>query len=153
MKGFHLNQKHICLEAKLNLCKMKSLLCRNAFTASQKPYIALIFVQFAYAGMALFSKAAIAKGMNPFVFVVYRQAFASLALSPFAFFLERLLMRITCYYFASFRAISILYASLLIIFPLNYLQPKCLTFIILLSVQDFLGFIIWVCNNNSLASV
>ncbi|KAH9691708.1 WAT1-related protein [Citrus sinensis] len=67
---------------------MKSLLCRNAFTASQKPYIALIFVQFAYAGMALFSKAAIAKGMNPFVFVVYRQAFASLALSPFAFFLE-----------------------------------------------------------------
>lgn len=74
---------------------MKSLLCRNAFTASQKPYIALIFVQFAYAGMALFSKAAIAKGMNPFVFVVYRQAFASLALSPFAFFLERLLTRIT----------------------------------------------------------
>ncbi|KAH9757561.1 WAT1-related protein [Citrus sinensis] len=67
---------------------MKSLLCRNAFTASQKPYIAMIFVQFAYAGMALFSKAAIAKGMNPFVFVVYRQAFASLALSPFAFFLE-----------------------------------------------------------------
>lgn len=58
--------------------------------------------------------------------------------------------RITWYYFASFRAIFILYASLLIIFPLNYLQPKCLTFIILLSVQDFLGFIIWVCNNNSL---
>ncbi|KAM1030221.1 hypothetical protein ACFX2C_034146 [Malus domestica] len=38
--------------------------------------------------MALFSKAAISKGMNPFVFVVYRQAFASLALAPFAFFLE-----------------------------------------------------------------
>lgn len=42
-----------------------------------------------YAGMALFSKAAISKGMNPYVFVVYRQAFASLALAPFAFFLER----------------------------------------------------------------
>ncbi|KAH0976803.1 hypothetical protein GBA52_026522 [Prunus armeniaca] len=38
--------------------------------------------------MALFSKAAMAKGMNPFVFVVYRQAFASLALAPFAFFFE-----------------------------------------------------------------
>ncbi|GMN48465.1 hypothetical protein TIFTF001_017632 [Ficus carica] len=55
---------------------------------NQKPYIALVFIQFAYAGMALFSKAAISKGMNPFVFVVYRQAFATLALSPFAFFFE-----------------------------------------------------------------
>ncbi|OMO51068.1 Drug/metabolite transporter [Corchorus olitorius] len=38
--------------------------------------------------MALFSKAAISKGMNPHVFVVYRQAFATVALAPFAFFLE-----------------------------------------------------------------
>ncbi|KAF4372193.1 hypothetical protein G4B88_016249 [Cannabis sativa] len=38
---------------------------------TQKPYIAMIFVQVVYAGMALFSKAAIAQGMNPFVFVVY----------------------------------------------------------------------------------
>ncbi|RXH85547.1 hypothetical protein DVH24_009368 [Malus domestica] len=53
-----------------------------------KAYIAMLFIQFVYAGMALFSKAAISKGMNPFVFVVYRQAFASLALAPFAFFLE-----------------------------------------------------------------
>ncbi|KAJ4965765.1 hypothetical protein NE237_017614 [Protea cynaroides] len=44
---------------------------------------------FVYAGMALFSKASIDKGMNPYIFVVYRQAFASLALAPFAFFLER----------------------------------------------------------------
>lgn len=57
---------------------------------SHKPYIAMLFTQLVYAGMALFSKAAIAKGMNPYVFVVYRQAFASLALAPFAFFLERL---------------------------------------------------------------
>ncbi|XP_030955900.1 WAT1-related protein At1g43650 isoform X2 [Quercus lobata] len=56
---------------------------------SHKPYIAMLFTQSVYAGMALFSKAAIAKGMNPYVFVVYRQAFASLALAPFAFFLER----------------------------------------------------------------
>ncbi|XP_030529095.1 WAT1-related protein At1g43650 [Rhodamnia argentea] len=56
---------------------------------SHKPYIAMVSVQCVYAGMALFSKAAIAKGMNPFVFVVFRQALASVALSPFAFFLER----------------------------------------------------------------
>ncbi|XAR62475.1 hypothetical protein NMG60_11017238 [Bertholletia excelsa] len=56
---------------------------------SNKPYIAMLFVQIIYAGMALFSKVAIDKGMNPYVFVVYRQAFATLALAPFAFLFER----------------------------------------------------------------
>jgi hypothetical protein len=51
-----------------------------------KPYVAMLFIQFIYAGMALLSKAAISKGMSPYVFVVYRQIFASLALSPFAYF-------------------------------------------------------------------
>ncbi|KAG5544233.1 hypothetical protein RHGRI_016852 [Rhododendron griersonianum] len=50
--------------------------------------------------MALFSKEAISKGMNPFVFVVYRQAFATLALAPFAFFLERLTPSLNLYYIA-----------------------------------------------------
>ena len=70
---------------------MKSLLKYAMIMENHKPYIALLFVQFVYSGMALFSKAAIAKGMNPYVFVVYRQAFATVALAPFAFFLERLL--------------------------------------------------------------
>lgn len=51
-----------------------------------KAYVAMLFIQFVYAGMALLSKAAISKGMNPFVFVVYRQAFATITLFPFAFF-------------------------------------------------------------------
>ncbi|KAJ7969820.1 WAT1-related protein [Quillaja saponaria] len=38
--------------------------------------------------MALFSKASIAKGMDSYVFVFYRQAFGTLVLAPFAFFLE-----------------------------------------------------------------
>lgn len=38
-----------------------------------KPYIAMVL-----------SQAAIAKGMNPNVFNVYRQAFATIALAPFA---------------------------------------------------------------------
>lgn len=54
----------------------------------QKPYIAIIFAQAAYASLTLLSKAVITKGMNPYVFGVYRQAFATLALTPFAFFLE-----------------------------------------------------------------
>lgn len=54
-----------------------------------KPYMAMIFVQLVYAGMSLFSKAAITKGMNPYVFVAYRQGFATVALAPFAFFIDR----------------------------------------------------------------
>ncbi|PIN26617.1 hypothetical protein CDL12_00625 [Handroanthus impetiginosus] len=54
-----------------------------------KPFLGMVFVQLVYAGMALFSKAAISKGMNPYVFVAYRQAFATIALAPFAFFLDR----------------------------------------------------------------
>ena len=68
---------------------MKSL--RGSLNAMEnyKPYVAMLFVQFVYAGMALFSKAAISKGMNSLVFVVYRQAFATVSLAPLAFFLER----------------------------------------------------------------
>lgn len=53
----------------------------------------MIFVQLAYAGMALFSKAAVAKGMNAYVFVAYRQVFATIALAPFAFFIDRFIFR------------------------------------------------------------
>lgn len=73
---------------------MKSLLGYALVMERHKPYMAMLFIQFVYAGMALFSKAAMAKGMNPFVFVVYRQAFASLALAPFAFFFERLVHKL-----------------------------------------------------------
>ncbi|KAJ1438461.1 EamA domain [Sesbania bispinosa] len=65
---------------------MKSLLGCMAILEKHKPYVAMLFIQFVYAGMALLSKAAISKGMSPYVFVVYRQTFASLALSPFALF-------------------------------------------------------------------
>lgn len=54
-----------------------------------KAYIAIVFVQMTFAGMSLLSKAAIVKGMNPYVFVAYRQAFATLFLAPFAFFIDR----------------------------------------------------------------
>nr|XP_043608581.1 WAT1-related protein At1g43650 [Erigeron canadensis] len=56
---------------------------------SKKPYIAMILVQSIYAGMALLSKASISSGMNPSIFVVYRQAFATLALAPIAYYFER----------------------------------------------------------------
>lgn len=48
----------------------------------------MVIIQFIYAGMALFSKSAISEGMKPSIFVAYRQAFATLALTPFAFLCE-----------------------------------------------------------------
>ncbi|KAK3012914.1 hypothetical protein RJ639_009671 [Escallonia herrerae] len=68
---------------------MKTCLDSGMAMERYKPYIAMIFVQFVYAGMTLLSKAAITEGMKPHVFVVYRQAFATIALAPFAFFFER----------------------------------------------------------------
>ncbi|KAL3523380.1 hypothetical protein ACH5RR_016214 [Cinchona calisaya] len=62
---------------------------REMFIERNRPYIAMIFIQFVYAGMSLLSKAAVTEGMNPYIFVVFRQAFATIALAPFAFFIER----------------------------------------------------------------
>ncbi|KAL3638904.1 hypothetical protein CASFOL_016811 [Castilleja foliolosa] len=55
----------------------------------QMPLIAMIFTQFVYAAMFLLSKAAISSGMKPSIFVTYRQALATLALAPFAYFVDR----------------------------------------------------------------
>ncbi|KAE8727834.1 WAT1-related protein [Hibiscus syriacus] len=76
---------------------MKSSLKYAVLVENHKPYLAMLFVQFIYAGMALFAKAAISKGMNPSVFVVYRQAFATITLAPFAFFFERLALSLNLY--------------------------------------------------------
>lgn len=122
---------------------------------SHKPYIAMLFTQLVYAGMALFSKAAIAKGMNPYVFVVYRQAFASLALAPFAFFLERLFKN-SSYFHISVSPLFFLpiYKSYWFFFfstfdecmSSNILQKQGCSLIILLTLQNLLGFTLWVCN-------
>jgi hypothetical protein len=53
------------------------------------PYIAMISLQFGYAGMSIISKVSLNRGMSHFVLVVYRQAVATVILAPFAFFLER----------------------------------------------------------------
>ncbi|PIN00220.1 hypothetical protein CDL12_27279 [Handroanthus impetiginosus] len=53
-----------------------------------KPYFAAILIQGSYAGMFLLSKEAMSSGMKPSVFVAYRQAFATIALLPVAFFFQ-----------------------------------------------------------------
>ncbi|PIN08062.1 Glucose-6-phosphate/phosphate and phosphoenolpyruvate/phosphate antiporter [Handroanthus impetiginosus] len=53
-----------------------------------KPYIAAILMQCSFAGLFLLLKEAMSSGMKPSVFVAYRQAFATIALLPFAFFFQ-----------------------------------------------------------------
>jgi hypothetical protein len=137
---------------------MKSFLVNVVVMGSQKPYIAMLFIQFVYAGMALFSKAAIAKGMNPYVFVVYRQAFASLALAPFAFFLERLLQTLstlssvsplsppTCMYTYIYIYTYLTDFSLLVNFASNVQSGYC-SLIIQLTLQNLLHLTLWVCTD------
>uniref|UniRef100_A0A5B7AP01 WAT1-related protein n=1 Tax=Davidia involucrata TaxID=16924 RepID=A0A5B7AP01_DAVIN len=53
------------------------------------PFLAMVVTQMGYAGMNIISKLAMDSGMNPFVLVAYRQIFATVALVPFSYFLER----------------------------------------------------------------
>lgn len=54
-----------------------------------KPYIAMICLQFGYAGMNIISKVSLNRGMSHYVLVVYRHAFATAVIAPFAIILER----------------------------------------------------------------
>ncbi|XP_051151184.1 WAT1-related protein At5g07050-like [Andrographis paniculata] len=54
-----------------------------------KPYIAMICLQFGYAGMNIITKVSLNRGMSHYVLVVYRHAFATAVIAPFAILLER----------------------------------------------------------------
>lgn len=54
-----------------------------------KPYIAMISLQFGFAGMNIITKVSLNRGMSHYVLVVYRHAFATAAIAPFAIVLER----------------------------------------------------------------
>uniref|UniRef100_A0A2N9FGF6 WAT1-related protein n=1 Tax=Fagus sylvatica TaxID=28930 RepID=A0A2N9FGF6_FAGSY len=51
-----------------------------------KPAMAMLGLQFSYAAVVVFTRAALVQGMSPRVFVVYRQAIATLVISPIAYF-------------------------------------------------------------------
>lgn len=53
------------------------------------PFLAMVIVQIGYAGMTIMSKLAMDTGMDPFIHVAYRQMFGTMAIAPFAYFLER----------------------------------------------------------------
>ncbi|KAL3627962.1 hypothetical protein CASFOL_028064 [Castilleja foliolosa] len=53
------------------------------------PFVTMVIVQAGYAGMNIISKLAMDSGMNPFVHVAYRQIFATVVITPFAYLIER----------------------------------------------------------------
>ncbi|KAF9686337.1 hypothetical protein SADUNF_Sadunf03G0148200 [Salix dunnii] len=68
---------------------MKNLGCCSKFLESSKPYFAMIALQFGYAGMNIITKVSLNRGMSHYVLVVYRHAFATAVIAPFALFFER----------------------------------------------------------------
>ncbi|XP_038900926.1 WAT1-related protein At5g64700-like [Benincasa hispida] len=55
---------------------------------NKRAFMAVILIQTIYAGLFLLSKAAFNDGMNSYIFVFYRQAFATVFLSPITFFFQ-----------------------------------------------------------------
>lgn len=53
------------------------------------PFMVMVFVQVCYAGLNITSKLAMESGMNPLVLVAYRQIFATIAIAPFGYWMER----------------------------------------------------------------
>lgn len=77
--------------------------CFGNFIQRSKPYIAMISLQFGYAGMNIITKVSLNRGMSHYVLVVYRHAFATAAIAPFALVLERYIY-ILMFYFSSDRS-------------------------------------------------
>jgi len=63
--------------------------CYGDFFEKAKPYIAMTSLQFGYAGMNVITKVSLNHGMSHYVLVVYRHAFATISIAPFALILER----------------------------------------------------------------
>ncbi|KAM3736811.1 hypothetical protein ACB098_09G009400 [Castanea mollissima] len=54
-----------------------------------KPFLAVVFLQFGFAGMSVLAKAALNHGMSNYVLVVYRHVVATLVIAPFAVILDK----------------------------------------------------------------
>ncbi|KAG8643141.1 hypothetical protein MANES_11G008500v8 [Manihot esculenta] len=72
--------------------------CCLKFLETSKPYFAMISLQFGYAGMNIITKVSLNRGMSHYVLVVYRHAFATAVIAPFAFIFERPVIDQNFYY-------------------------------------------------------
>ncbi|KAK6132431.1 hypothetical protein DH2020_033828 [Rehmannia glutinosa] len=81
-----------------------------------------------FIGLILLSKVALSSGMKPSIFVAYRQAFATLALLPFAFFFQRLALTFNMN-FAGLEYISATFGTAIVISvvpPSVFIMAVCL---------------------------
>ncbi|KAK4579076.1 hypothetical protein RGQ29_028947 [Quercus rubra] len=67
-----------------------------------KPFLAVILLQFGYAGLSIICKFALNKGMSQHVLVVYRSAIATVVIAPFAIVLDRSPSPRYCFFFFFF---------------------------------------------------
>ncbi|KAK4253148.1 hypothetical protein QN277_010754 [Acacia crassicarpa] len=63
--------------------------CCGRFLENSKHHIAMVALQFGFAGMNIITKVSLNQGMSHYVLVVYRHAFATASIAPFAFVFER----------------------------------------------------------------
>ncbi|CAK7338095.1 unnamed protein product [Dovyalis caffra] len=82
----------------------------GAFDA-YKPAMAMVGLQFIYAGVALFTRAALVQGLSPKVFVVYRQGIATLIMAPLAYVSRR---RSSCGFSLGLRSFAWIFAASLL---------------------------------------
>ncbi|XP_039053066.1 WAT1-related protein At4g08300-like [Hibiscus syriacus] len=54
-----------------------------------KPYLAMISLQFGFAGMYVITMVSLQHGMNHYILAVYRHLVATIVIAPFALVLER----------------------------------------------------------------
>lgn len=89
-------------EKKLNCITHTYMESFARFYIRAKPFLAVILLQFGYAGMSIFAKFALNKGMSPHVFSVYRHAVATIVVAPFALILDRYFFQkiiLSCFFF------------------------------------------------------
>ncbi|KAK8646913.1 hypothetical protein V6N13_120680 [Hibiscus sabdariffa] len=63
-----------------------------------KPYLAIISLQFGFAGMYILSTISLKHGMSNFILATYRHVVATIVIAPFAIFLERPVLDQNFYY-------------------------------------------------------
>jgi hypothetical protein len=64
------------------------LLLQETMAGDLLPFLAIVLLQVGYAGMNITSMFAMQSGMHPLVLVAYRLMFATMAIAPFAYFME-----------------------------------------------------------------
>lgn len=104
--------------SQLRKLEMEGSGCLSNFVRRTKPYIAMISLQFGYAGMNIITKVSLNTGMSHYVLVVYRHAFATAAIAPFAIIIER-------YYIydmiiITYNCLNLFIYKLLFLIPLNF---------------------------------